>query len=461
MELCAGDNIIANPSAADVTAAIDAGPHDDDWILTLDPGEDSYIEAVPAAADTYDVTAITGKRRVKSATPVDAARLTTIFLKYLAGDKSWRGVCQWSVEAIETKKAIPLKDGISPAPPAWAMAVMIATIGFVVLIFSLPDSWVRMLPYSDSDLFYIGLIGLPMVMLIVVMVISKLSEANAAKNWAQTSGRVVKSTTRAVQHQFAGEQTTVKTVPVVEYEFTAQGRKWRGNRISIGDDVGGENLEATLKRYPSGATVTVFYDAKDPNHCVLERDVPKDFAKGCAAIAAIAIGGIAALYYLTTHASQLLAHTLPDGNAPLTVFAACFGLACLLFFFGIRHAAKKAMRWPVTQGEVVSSSIERIEKREDGRNSVSYSAAVEYRYTVNDVEYHSRQINLGMVTSGSESAAAKVIARYPKGSAVEVHYDPKNPNNAALENPTGYSWIVLGAAVFCLGIAVYSSGILK
>ena len=70
------------------------------------------------------------------------------------------------------------------------------------------------------------------------------------------------------------------TNPRVEYEFSVGGRTWRGDRISIGEDTGGANTEATLRRYPVGATVSVYYDPGNPANCVLVRDIPAGFGKG-------------------------------------------------------------------------------------------------------------------------------------------------------------------------------------
>jgi len=152
---------------------------------------------------------------------------------------------------------------------------------------------------------------------------------------------------------------------------------------------------------------------------------------------------------------------LPNAQAPAAVLATCFGLAVLLFFFASRKASKQAMTWPSVPGRIVSSGVEAIAKREDGRTTTSYKAAVEFDYQVHGIDYHSRQINLGIALSGSRASAEKVAARYPEGSTVDVHYDPANPTNAALENPTGYSWLLLAVALACFGIAVYASGVFK
>lgn len=344
-------------------------------------------------------------------------------------------------------------------PPTWALAIVVGTIGFVILTFS--SSWLRsMLPFGNSDYFTIGLIFLPMLVLVVVMIVVKLREARSASHWPQTTAKILKCGTEARHHQFSGEATTVTNVPVVDYEFTANGRTFRGNRISIGDDTGGAHTEATLARFPVGATVPVYYDPADPTHCVLIRDIPKGMGKGCAIILIVLAAIGAGLYFYSGTALQYLEDHLPNPDrAPFVLAATGFGLATLLFFFAARRNSKKAATWPSVRGSIVSSGIESYQKREDGRTTTYYTAAVEYAYQVHGIDYRSRQINLGMTTAGSQSGAEKVAARYPQGTAVDVHYEPDNPSNAALENPTGYTWLLLGVALFCFAVAALAGGL--
>ena len=348
--------------------------------------------------------------------------------------------------------------GSSGEPPTWAVAAVVASIGLIGLVSILPTSWRFALPFGDSDYFYIGLIFLPMIVMVGALVTSKVLEAKQAAGWSQTSAHILMSRVEARHHKFGGDTTTVTNVPVVQYEFMADGRKWHGNRISIGEDSGGANTEATLARYPKGSTVTVYYDPKNPEHCVLERDIPKGMGKGCALMAGGLIAAIVAIYYLTTNASRLLEHALPNGNAPATVFAACMGIVLLLMFFGARRMTKIATDWPFVRGKIVSSGTEVYRGPGRGTARTLYAPAVEFSYTVNGIEYHGNRIKVGVEVSGSQAYAEKIAARYPAESEVEVHYDPKNPTNAALENPTGFNWTILGLSAACFAIAVYASG---
>jgi hypothetical protein len=247
-------------------------------------------------------------------------------------------------------------------------------------------------------------------------------------------------------------------LPAVEYEFSVGGRKIRGNRISIGEDSGGANTAATLRRYTAGAAVTVYYDPANPKNCVLERGVPEGVGKGLAILVGFVVVFVGVVYWLVTGAPRLLEHHYPKANTPVVIFVASFGVLVLLFFIASWRLSRRAADWPLVRGTVLSSGTERIENRSNGRTMVTYTPVVEYGYRVNDVDYVSRQIKLGVATSASESYAAGVAARYPKDAVIDVHYDPANPANAALENPAGTRWVLLALAIALFALAAHQTG---
>jgi hypothetical protein len=351
-------------------------------------------------------------------------------------------------------------------PPQAAIAVLVALVfGLPVLAAALHFfgiDWRSFLPYGDSENWYIVAIFAPLPLLVVVAVITKLWEARRASRWTTVAGRIVKSKAEPRHHQFAGEAATVTSVPSVEYEFTIAGHNYRGARISIGDDAGGANIEATLARYPVGKIVTVYYDPADPNSCVLERDVPAGLAPGCLGMSLAAAVAIIAIYLAATNATRLAAGYLPRGaNPEATVGFASFGLVVLAFFVLFRRYIHRASSWPSVPGKVAVSRVESYVTREEGREVTRYSPQVEYVYAVRGVEYRSRQIRLGMTLEGSEEFARSEAARYPEGSDIVVHYDPENASNAALESPGGYPWLLLAVAALCFGVAIYTSAIFR
>ena len=460
MELCVNDKSTANPSTDDIAQAIDATPHPEDWYLVLDSDDDAYVEAAARPDGTYEVTASDGRRDLQADEPLETNRVKEILFKFLAGDAAWRDMGFSPVSAPEARDGSPARVARGGSgPPAWALGIVIGTIAVVVLAALLP--WRAYLPFGDSDAFNIGLIAAPVVVLFIVAALVKLLDVRRASSWSTVAGRVVRSGTEARRHRFAGEATTVTTVPVVEYEFSVGGRAWRGSRISIGDDSGGANTEATLRRYPVGAAVSVYYDPGNPRNCVLERDIPEGVGKGLILLVAFGAAVAAGIYYLATGAPLLLSAYLPDGdNAPVVIFAAAFGFVVLLFFIASYRLSRKAADWPMVRGSVLSSGSERIQKRQSGRTQIYYVPVVEYRYRVDDVDYVSRQIKLGVILFADQASATKVAARYPQASGVDVHYDPANPGSAALENPRGWHWLLLAVALGCFAIAAHAGGVI-
>jgi hypothetical protein len=357
----------------------------------------------------------------------------------------------------------PRRDGSEP-PPAAIIVFIAIVVGLPMLASVLGFfgiDWRSFLPWSHSDNWFIAAIFAPIPLLLLVALVTKLIEVHRAAKWAEATGRIVKSAIEARHHRFQGEAETVKNYPAVEYEFSAGGKEYRGARIGIGD-VGADEIDATLGKYPVGKTITVFYDPKNPNECVLERDVPRFVVSGCLMMTAVAAAGIAGFYYAVTNATRLLAGRLsPQGRPEATMAFACFGFAILFFFVMYRRYLNQARSLPSVKGRIVDSRVETYVKREDGRDRTQYSPLVEYVYRVNDREYRSRQIRFSMTVQGSEAFAQKETARYPVGAEIVVHYDPNNFSNAALEGPGGYPWIMLAAAAFCFGAAVFASGIFR
>jgi hypothetical protein len=460
MELCVNDKFTSDPSSDDIGRAMDSGPHSEGWYLVLDDeADDSNIEATARADGAYDLTADDGRHEGHPARPLTADQVKAILLKYRARERGWRDAFTWTGEPEEVARPAASRS----SPPTWAMAVVIGTIALVVitaLALQVGNNSLRAwLPFGDSDYFFIGLIFLPMVVLVVVAIAAKMLEVRKAAAWPTAVGRVVKSGTGADHHRFAGEATTVKTMPAVEYEFSAGSRTMRGNRISVGEDSGGANTEATLRRYPVGATVTVFYDPANPKNCVLERGIPAGVVNGLAILVGVVVVLAGVVYWLVTSAPRLVEQRYPNANAPVVIIAASLGVLVLLFFVAGWRLSRRAADWPLVRGTVLKSGTEKIEKRQSGRTTIQHTPAVEYGYRVNDVDYVSCQIKLGVALSSSQSYAAGVVARYPQGSVVDVHYDPANPANAALENPTGMHWLLLVVAAALFALAAHQAGV--
>lgn len=461
MELCVNDEVTADPTVEAIRQAIDAAPHPADWLLTLEADDGSYLEARAKLDGTYQVSAYVDDADLKAKAPLGAGKLKALLSKYLARDRTWRDVCAW--DTIDRERTAPPRRS---EPPPWAIGIVVGSIVLVVLIAMVlqgsGNDWRDALPFGDSGYFWVGLIALPFITLLVVAVLAKMIEVRQASTWTTAIGRIVTSETTATRQHSSDNATVVKTVPVVEYEFVIGGHTWRGNRIGIGEDAGGENTEATLRRYPVGAVVTVYYDPADPKKSVLERGIPRDVRKGMFVLLAFGAAVVAVGYWLVTRVPRLIEGQFPAARADprVVTFALGMGVLVLLFFLASWRLARRAADWPRVRGIVLSSGTEKVEKSGKGRSRTLYVPAVEYSYRVNDVDYVSRQMRPGVVVFASEASATKVAARYPKGGNVEVRYEPTNPANAALENSGGLHWLLLAVALGCFAIAAYAAGVL-
>ena len=86
----------------------------------------------------------------------------------------------------------------------------------------------------------------------------------------------------------------------------------------------------------------------------------------------------------------------------------------------------RAREWPTTPGTVRSS---RLVERSSGRSTVEV-VEVRYEYRVGERRLASNRVWVSNRASAAEKADA--LARFPVGTAVEVHVDPSEPSQAVL-----------------------------
>jgi ABC-type multidrug transport system fused ATPase/permease subunit len=463
MELDVNDRVVAKPTAADIEGALDASSFPDNWFITLDDG-DASLDAI-ADGSSFVVTYANGAMRRKA--HADAAAVKTAFVKYLHGDREWQSALRWDTAAHAAPKPTFVKDTRpligrgGDGPPQWAIVVMVVVIGFVVLMFGSPWIAYSLFPFAHSDAFWIGLIALPMITLILLAVASKGLDLRRAASWETTTGRIVSSKIAQRTIKFAGEPERIENYAAIIYEFTANGRKVQGSRIGIGDDTRDADAAPTVKRYPVGANVTVYYDANDPKNCVLERGGPKGIeAKGCVmAVVELAVAG-AILWALIARGPALVKARFPNANEDVVVIAFGIGVLLCMMAYAQWRMSKAAAAWPSVPGTIVRSEVESYEERVGGANgtlTTFYRPVIEYAYAVGGEEYRAAQIRLNVALSGAKSLAESVTGKYPQGGSVSVRYDPDNPSNAALENPGSVSWYLLTMAAAAFVFAAWQT----
>ena len=265
--------IAANVEA--IARAIDEQAREAQWRLFLGlPNDDSMsVEAKEGGsfALVFDDLPGTG---TQFASVADREALMPILARFLQGDGHWRSLCAW--EAPRAAAAMQPWYADWPIVSAWG-ALGVVILLDVVLLGLGKGAWVGAL----------FLLAVPA--LLVAAIVTKLREVRRAAKWTKGSARILRAEFVDATHN----GRNVK-LPRVEYEFAVRFDKFRGQRISIGEIMPGSvQAETALARYSVGASVPVFYDPKDPNSSVLERDVPPYFAAIWGFVAVVAVACVA------------------------------------------------------------------------------------------------------------------------------------------------------------------------
>jgi hypothetical protein len=111
--------------------------------------------------------------------------------------------------------------------------------------------------------------------------------------------------------------------------------------------------------------------------------------------------------------------------------------------------------WSTAEGEVLESTLKRWAE-EDGP---MYEAVIRYRYSANDQTYDGSTISAGYRATGRHDENAALVAAFPVGTKIPVHYDPADPTKAVLVDG-GYG-LPLGDLLFGAVFAMISAGFLS
>jgi len=126
-------------------------------------------------------------------------------------------------------------------------------------------------------------------------------------------------------------------------------------------------------------------------------------------------------------------------------------LGALLSVFGIYFlfVANETLSWSSVQGSVVKTEVTTAvsSRKSSGaapNTYVEYYVSVYYTYDVEGHSYFSSRYSFGEGDSASRrfkeraDAEAEAASRFPEGTVVNVHYDPKTPTEAVLK--PGWNW---------------------
>ena len=117
---------------------------------------------------------------------------------------------------------------------------------------------------------------------------------------------------------------------------------------------------------------------------------------------------------------------------------------------------RQSQHWNSTVAKIISSDLDaQISTDNEGYQTTTYLAKINFSYEVDGITYESDRINFdyGMRTSNLRKQQS-VVEQYPEGSTIPVFYDPKDPSQAVLEKRVnGTFTTILVAAVF-IGIGI-------
>jgi uncharacterized protein DUF3592 len=313
----------------------------------------------------------------------------------------------------------------------------------------------------DVWLFYLILAAIPGV--IIFAVVYKYVEVSRAARWPSTPGRVVVSGSERRDVNTGGpnsEDTETRNFAMIVYEYTVAGHKYRCDRVSIGENMGNFEVAETIAKYPVGKAVTVYYNPSNRSQAVLERDLPPGIWKTMVifivVLAGVIVGAVVGFRKLGDVMSSIVRN---PAEAPFVTACIGFALVAALVIFGIQRSVGRMRAWPTVPGRIEASGVHAFEARDSDspRWITQYRSNVVYSYEVGGVRYTGDKV--GTTGRASSNIAALVRsggARYPAGSAVEIHYNPDNPAESILDPRVGPLWLLwlIPAAVLALAYFV-------
>jgi hypothetical protein len=119
--------------------------------------------------------------------------------------------------------------------------------------------------------------------------------------------------------------------------------------------------------------------------------------------------------------------------------------------------AAGSMRWPIVRGKIIASEVEET----IGLNGTTFfRPKVRYQYTIVGRDYENDAVQTGRTNFFTDDSAAKIVARYPVGTYVDLRCNPADASEAVLETGTDNArrniliGLILLAVPFVAGAAI-------
>jgi hypothetical protein len=299
------------------------------------------------------------------------------------------------------------------------------------------------------------------------------------QSWKAAAGRIVssKSVAREIRtHETStmgsdrhkdlvtDEKIETRNFAEISYTFVAGANNtYRGSRIGLGADPGNFEIAETLKRYPEGKAVTVYYNPRNPNECILERDDPANIRKAWLAVVVLVAVIAAGFAAITQGAGWLSGIVAVPKRTPLVVALGIFALVMMLFARMLGKQSRAMKAWPQIAGRITKSEVATTVQEHQHANSgrvddvTMYVPRVVYTYQVGGNSFEGD--NIGWSGSASSpSYAEKTIKRFALQTPVQVFYNPQDPTQSTLKPAGAVFAIVLWLLAMLIAGAAYVAG---
>lgn len=131
----------------------------------------------------------------------------------------------------------------------------------------------------------------------------------------------------------------------------------------------------------------------------------------------------------------------PSGNKGTSTLKMIVGLFMALGVAGLVWGAVGAISalrtsaWPTAGGTIIESAVVTYETRgghRDRINETMYSAKVVYEYNAMGKTRRGNTVRMNQIDTSDIADVKRIVAHYPKGKSVTVHYDPDQPDRASV-----------------------------
>jgi len=111
-----------------------------------------------------------------------------------------------------------------------------------------------------------------------------------------------------------------------------------------------------------------------------------------------------------------------------------FGYTVLSFYDSDISKGKESVNWYETTGVITSSYLATdTDYDSDYGDSTTYTPKIEYKYSVNGINYSGNKVSFEIVSGTDYSWAQSKVDSYYEGKVVSVYYNPNNPSESVLE----------------------------